>query len=62
MQRVHGRINMSIKMIMFGFVVAFLLRLLEDFIGLKAYTLLLPLIITLVGYELMRRWRLRGKS
>lgn len=53
---------MSIKMIMFGFVVAFLLRLLEDFIGLKAYTLLLPLIITLVGYELMRRWRLRGKS
>ncbi len=52
---------MNIKMILFGFVVAFLVRSLEDGIGLKEYTLLLPLIITLIGYELMRRWRLRGK-
>jgi len=48
-------------MALFGFVVAFLVRSLEQAIGLKDYTLLLPLIITLIGYELMRRWRLRGK-
>lgn len=52
---------MNFKLLMFGFVVAFLIRTIEDFIGLKNYTLLLPLLITMVGYELMRRWRLRGK-
>ena len=52
---------MNFKLIMLGFVVAFILRSTEDHFGLKNYTLLLPLLITVVGYELMRRWRLRGK-
>jgi hypothetical protein len=50
---------MNIKMILLGFVTAFLLRALEGFIGLKPNTLLLPLLITLIGYEAMRRYRLR---
>lgn len=53
---------MNFKMVLFGFVAAFLVRLLEDMIGLKPTTLLLPLILTLMGYEMMRRWRIRGKK
>jgi hypothetical protein len=52
---------MNFKMVLFGFVVAFLLRVLEDTIGLRPNTLLFPLILTLIGYEMMRRWRRRGQ-
>jgi len=50
---------MNFKMILLGFVAAFSLRLIEDMLGLKNYTLLFPLILTLIGYEVMRRYRMR---
>ena len=53
---------MNFKMILLGFVVAFAVRFIEDTFMLKPYTLILPLILTLIGYEMMRRWRLRGKK
>lgn len=53
---------MNFKMVLLGFVVAFLVRLLEDLTGVRPYTLMIPLILTVIGYEMMRRWRIRGKK
>lgn len=42
------------KKVLIGFVLAFLIRMLEDLLNLKAYSLIVPIILIIVGFSISR--------